>query len=139
MFFLYRIFAKNEDEKKGEQLYTFSSPPVAPGESTRPDVVVKFQAVSWAHTCIGSEFVALNSGFSLSFVRRRIKGKFKNLFENSFIFLARNREVLKSKEDVTSLFDILPKLPLGKPKRNFQFPDVHYRKVLILHCNSQQL
>ncbi|KAL5017287.1 hypothetical protein ScPMuIL_006876 [Solemya velum] len=123
------IIDKKEDGEKGEQLYTFSSPPVAPGESTRPDVVVKFQAVSWAHTSIGSEFVALNSGLPLSFVRRRIKAKFKNLFENSFIFLARNREVLKNKEDVTSLFDILPKLPLGKPYKNFQFPDVHYRRI----------
>lgn len=130
--FIYRIIDKKEDGEKGEQLYTFSSPPVAPGESTRPDVVVKFQAVSWAHTSIGSEFVALNSGLPLSFVRRRIKAKFKNLFENSFIFLARNREVLKNKEDVTSLFDILPKLPLGKPYKNFQFPDVHYRRVWLL-------
>lgn len=109
-------------------LYSFSSRPVTPGVKTG-NLLVKFQAVSRSHQTQSHHYIRVNSKDRLSHVRRTINLQFKEYFERGFIFLSKTREILRSDERKTTVFDILPKIPVDKPTENFRYPDVEYKRV----------
>lgn len=109
-------------------LYSFSSRPVTPRDKTG-NLLVKFQAVSRSHQTQSHHYIRVNSKDRLSHVRRNINLQFKEYFERGFIFLSKTREILRSDERKTTIFDILPKIPVDKPTENFRYPDVEYKRV----------
>ena len=109
-------------------LYSFSSRPVTPREKTG-NLLVKFQAVSRTHKTLVHHYIRVNSKDRLSHVRRSINIHFKDYFERGFIFLSKTKEVLKSDEKQTTILDILPKVPHGKPSEKFRYPDAEYKRV----------
>lgn len=108
----------------------FSSPPSVPRERGG-DILVKVQAVSSNNPCLLVKSYRLYSKSSVLDVRKKIQQEFNQVFENGFVFLCKNREILTSNEKALSLSDVLPKAGLGKPtKNNFQYPsDVSYKDV----------
>lgn len=113
-------------------LYSFSSRPVTPGVKTG-NLLVKFQAVSRSHQTQSHHYIRVNSKDRLSHVRRTINLQFKEYFERGFIFLSKTREILRSDERKTTVFDILPKIPVDKPTENFRYPDVEYKRVCLVN------
>ena len=43
--------------------------------------------------------------------------------------MSKTKEVLKSDEKQTTILDILPKVPHGKPSEKFRYPDAEYKRV----------
>ncbi|XP_061192633.1 uncharacterized protein LOC133200833 [Saccostrea echinata] len=122
-------------------LYSFSSRPVTPRDKGG-DLLVKFQAVSRTQQTLTHHYISVNSKDKLSHVRRSINLYFKEYFERGFIFLCKTREILRSDEKTTTVFDILPKIPQmnsvdqGRsnpkwelPMEKFRYPDVEYKRV----------
>ncbi|XP_046374758.2 uncharacterized protein LOC124147944 [Haliotis rufescens] len=110
--------------------FVFSSPPSVPRERGG-DILVKVQAVSSNNPCLLVKSYRLYSKSSVLDVRKKIQQEFNQVFENGFVFLCKNREILTSNEKALSLSDVLPKAGLGKPtKNNFQYPsDVSYKDL----------
>lgn len=113
-------------------LYSFSSRPVTPRDKTG-NLLVKFQAVSRSHQTQSHHYIRVNSKDRLSHIRRNINLQFKEYFERGFIFLSKTREILRSDERKTTIFDILPKIPVDKPTENFRYPDVEYKRVCLVN------
>ncbi|XP_067679114.1 uncharacterized protein [Haliotis asinina] len=110
--------------------FVFSSPPSVPRERGG-DILVKIQAVSSTNPCLLVKSYRLYSKSSVLDVRKKIETEFNQVFENGFVFLCKNREILTSREKVLSLSDVLPKAGLGKPtNQSFQYPaDVSYKDI----------
>lgn len=113
-------------------LYSFSSRPVTPRDKTG-NLLVKFQAVSRSHQTQSHHYIRVNSKDRLSHIRRNINLQFKEYFERGFIFLSKTSEILRSDERKTTIFDILPKIPVDKPTENFRYPDVEYKRVCLVN------
>ncbi|XP_062591233.1 uncharacterized protein LOC134252746 [Saccostrea cucullata] len=122
-------------------LYSFSSRPITPRDKAG-DLLVKFQAVSRTQQTFTHHYISVNSKDNLSQVRRSIQHYFEEYFERGFIFLCKTKEILKSDEKTTTVFDILPKIPQMRqtdtgrsnqkwqlPKEKFRYPDVEYKRV----------
>lgn len=113
-------------------MYSFSSRPVTPRDKTG-NLLVKFQAVSRSHQTQSHHYIRVNSKDRLSHIRRNINLQFKEYFERGFIFLSKTSEILRSDERKTTIFDILPKIPVDKPTENFRYPDVEYKRVCLVN------
>ncbi|XP_067677725.1 uncharacterized protein [Haliotis asinina] len=114
-------------ERNGDQ-YVFSSVPTVPREKA-PDILVKFQAVSREHPCLRSCSLFLSSKSSLLEIRKIIHSTFAPCYEKGFIFLRRNKEVVRSRERILRLFDILPRPPSKVQNPGFRYQNVQYKKL----------
>lgn len=47
--------------------------------------------------------------------------------------MSKTSEILRSDERKTTIFDILPKIPVDKPTENFRYPDVEYKRVCLVN------
>lgn len=123
-------------ERSGDQ-YVFSSAPSVPREKA-PDILVKFQAVSREHPCLRSCSLYVSSKSSLLEIRKLIYRTFAQCYEKGFIFLRKNKEVVRSRERILRLFDILPRPPSKVQNPAFRYQNVQYKKVtLIKKCTYE--
>ncbi|XP_046581195.1 LOW QUALITY PROTEIN: uncharacterized protein LOC124288671 [Haliotis rubra] len=122
MFYLMRATERNGDQ------YVFSSAPTVPREKA-PDILVKFQAVSREHPCLRSCSLFLSSKSSLLEIRKIIHSTFAPCYEKGFIFLRKNKEVVRSRERILRLFDILPRPPPKVQNPAFRYQNVQYKKL----------
>ena len=113
-------------------IYKYSSKPI-PKSKDKHSLNVEFRLVESYNSKVRSFKVRVKPNTVLADIRAEIEPKNRIYYDYNyeFSFLRRSKRIPKEKEQDIKAIDLLPKLPKGRPGKQFRFPNVQYRMVRI--------